>query len=100
MVGCHSRSQMEYDLNDPIGPEVLLYVSGADRQGQTGKGGDQRNNEPSQFLMLEADLLIVQLSAPAETSQKKDDGPHNIKVAEGIEIEIGLFSGRLFTCEA
>ena len=79
MVSGHSRAQMEYDLDDAVGPEVLLHVSRTDRQGQTGKGGDQRNKEPSQLLMLEADLLIVHLFAPAETSQKKDDGPHNIQ---------------------
>ena len=99
MVSGHSRAQMEYDLDYPVGPEVLLHVSRTDRQGQTGKGGDQRNHEPSQLLILEGDLLIVHLFAPAETSQKKNDSSHNIQVGKGIEIEISLFPGRLYIRE-
>ena len=50
-------------------------------------------------MFLKPDLLIVHLFAPSETSQKKNDGSHNIQVAEGIEIEIGLFPGRLYIRE-
>lgn len=86
MIGGGGNTQIEQDLYNTVGPEEMLNVRRGHCEGETGKRGNEWYDAPSQFLFLESDLLIIHLTPPAKTAQKKNDGTDNVEIGYGVEV--------------